>query len=65
MRCTMRMGTSTHTFLFRLDLVRTSTALTTGAFSASLMRFGYQDSWTGGSGPGPATAQLVRNSPLL
>lgn len=56
--CTMPLGTSTQTFRFRLDLVRTSTVLTSGTFSDSLMRFGYQDSWTGGSGPGPWTAQF-------
>ncbi|WP_316153307.1 fimbrial protein [Cupriavidus sp. BIC8F] len=38
--------------------MRTSNALTSGTFSNSLMRFGYQDSGTGASGPGPATAQF-------
>lgn len=35
--------TSTSTYQFKLDLVRTSTALTSGTFSDSLVRFGYQD----------------------
>lgn len=56
--CTMPLGASTRSFRFRLDLVRTGTALTSGTFSDSLVRFGYQDSWTGSSGPGPGTIQF-------
>ncbi|QNK00414.1 fimbrial protein [Dyella telluris] len=42
---------STSTYQFSLNLVRTSTSLTAGTFSDSLVRFGYQD---GNYGCGPS-----------
>ncbi len=41
--------TSTETYQFKLDLVRTNTSLTSGTFSDSLVRFGYQKYDSGGT----------------
>ncbi|UBM08287.1 fimbrial protein [Cupriavidus metallidurans] len=54
---------SSTTYTFRIDLVRTDTSLTSGTFSDSLIRFGYQDTGTsycpeGGPSPGSCTQQF-------
>ncbi len=42
-----KLTNNTYTFVFRIDLVRTATTLTSGTFSSSLVTFGFQDNYTG------------------